>query len=65
MNIALVVVGKDYLGSPEYVRYLNRCRDVKVRAETALTAAEVEEFRTKPGSCVEGYVPPEPEPKRA
>ena len=60
MNIALVVIGTDYLGHPEYTRYLNRCHDVKVRAETPLTAIEVEEFRTKPGSCVEGYVPPEP-----
>ena len=62
-NLALVVIGTNYLGHSEYTRFLNRCRDVKVRAETALTAAEVEEFRTKPGSCVEGYVPPEP--KRA
>ena len=63
MNIALVVIGRDYLGNLEYSRYLNRCFDVKVRGETPLTAAEVEEFRTKPGSCVDGYLPPEP--KRA
>jgi len=60
MNLALVVISKDYLGRCEYTRYLNRVRDVKVRSDTALGKDEVERFRLHPDACVEGYVPPEP-----
>ena len=57
MNLALVVVdGK----AGTYTRFLNRVRDVRVRAEQPLTAVEIEEFRVNPDACVEGYVPPEP-----
>lgn len=59
-NIALVVVDAHAL---TYVRYINRVRHVKVRAETALTREEVEGFRVTPTLWVEGVLPPEP--KRA
>ena len=59
MNLVLVCIDAHKL---EYVRYINRCRHVKVRAETALSVAEVEGFRTQPTLYVEGMPP---EPKRA
>ena len=56
MNLALVVVDAHKL---EYTRFINRVRHVKVRAETALSAAEVEGFRTQPTLYV-ADMPPEP-----
>ena len=62
MNLALVVISKDYQGRVEYSRYLNRCFHVKVRAETPLTREEVEGLRLHPDVYVENMPP---EPKRA
>lgn len=60
MNLALICIDAHAL---TYTRFLNRCRDVKVRAEPPMTASEIEEFRVNPGAGVDGYMPPEP--KRA
>ena len=57
MNLALVVVDAKAL---TYTRYLNRVRHVKVRAESHLTHAELEGFRTTPTLYVNGVLPPEP-----
>ena len=59
MNLVLVCIDAHKL---EYVRYINRCRHVKVRAETTLKREEVEGFRVAPTLWVEDMPP---EPKRA
>lgn len=56
MNIPLVVIDAHKL---EYTRYLNKVKHVKVRAETPLSAEEVEGFRVRPTLYVEN-MPPEP-----
>lgn len=59
MNIALVVVGKDYLGNHTYSRFVNRLRDVKLSGRI-MTAAEVENFRAHRMADANEALPPEP-----
>lgn len=57
MNVTLVVIDAHKF---TYARYINRCLDVRVRAEPAMTPEEVEGFRVKPELCVDRTLPPEP-----